>query len=248
MLSIANDDADENPYNFAIQGTGANSPATVTLGNLSQTYDGTAKAVSVTTAPPSLLVHVTYDGLANAPTNVGTYTVIGTINDAIYAGAATNTLSIVVPYDPTGVTAAQSATLGAGQSATASTAPTLPGQAGLAVTATNGGGSDAPRGSGQLRGSTRRASPSSTPAPATRTFASGARMPTIPSPPTFTTPRPSPASRKMVWSSTIGMERTGSASAAPAAPCRPKTRPTTWTAQCRAGVLRSCLARTARPR
>ena len=51
--------------------------ATVTLGNLTQAYDGTAKSVSVTTAPPGLSVLVTYNGSANAPTNVGSYTVIG---------------------------------------------------------------------------------------------------------------------------------------------------------------------------
>ena len=68
--------------------------ATVTLGNLSQTYDDTAKHVSVTTAPPGLTVNLTYNGSANAPTNVGSYTVIGTVNDLNYQGGATNTLAI----------------------------------------------------------------------------------------------------------------------------------------------------------
>ena len=68
--------------------------ASLVLGNLSQTYDGTAKSVSVTTAPPSLTVNVTYNGSANAPTNVGSYTVIGTLNDPNYQGSATNTLVV----------------------------------------------------------------------------------------------------------------------------------------------------------
>ena len=68
--------------------------ATVTLGNLSQTYDGSAESVSVTTAPPGLTVNLTYNGSPNAPTNAGSYTVIGTINDLNYAGSATNTLVI----------------------------------------------------------------------------------------------------------------------------------------------------------
>jgi hypothetical protein len=69
-------------------------PGTVTLGNLSQTYDGTAKSVSATTTPTNLTVSITYNGSANAPTNAGSYTVIGTINDVNYQGSATNTLVI----------------------------------------------------------------------------------------------------------------------------------------------------------
>jgi hypothetical protein len=71
------------------QGAGA-----VTLSNLTQTYDGTAKSASATTTPSGLTVSITYNGLASAPTNAGSYTVIGTINDANYQGSATNTLVI----------------------------------------------------------------------------------------------------------------------------------------------------------
>jgi hypothetical protein len=69
-------------------------PGTVTLGNLSQTYNGTARSATATTTPTNLTVNNTYNGSANAPTNVGSYTVIGTINDANYQGSATNTLVI----------------------------------------------------------------------------------------------------------------------------------------------------------
>jgi hypothetical protein len=69
-------------------------PGTVTLGNLNQTYDGTAKSVTATTTPTNLTVNLTYNGSANAPTNAGSYTVIGTINDIYYQGNATNTLVI----------------------------------------------------------------------------------------------------------------------------------------------------------
>jgi hypothetical protein len=68
--------------------------ATVTLGNLSQTYDGTPKSVTVTTAPSGLTVDVTYDGAATVPVNIGNYQVIGTIVDPNYEGGATNTLTI----------------------------------------------------------------------------------------------------------------------------------------------------------
>ena len=67
---------------------------TVTLADLVQTYDGAAKSVSVTTAPPKLSVDVTYNGSASAPTNAGGYTVIGTINDPNYKGGVTNTLIV----------------------------------------------------------------------------------------------------------------------------------------------------------
>jgi hypothetical protein len=68
--------------------------ATVILGDLSQTYDGAAKTVLVTTSPTNLAVNVTYDGSSSAPTNVGNYIVVATINDANYQGSATNTLVI----------------------------------------------------------------------------------------------------------------------------------------------------------
>ena len=67
----------------------------MTLGNLNQTYDGTAKSATATTTPSGLTVAFTYDGSANAPTNVGTYQVIGTVVDPVYVGSATNNLVIV---------------------------------------------------------------------------------------------------------------------------------------------------------
>ena len=66
----------------------------VALGNLSQVYDGTVKATAATTAPAGLAVNFLYNGLAIAPTNAGSYTVVGTISDSNYQGSATNTLVI----------------------------------------------------------------------------------------------------------------------------------------------------------
>jgi GH25 family lysozyme M1 (1,4-beta-N-acetylmuramidase) len=71
--------------------------AAVMLSNLTQTYDGTAKSVSVTTVPPGLAVIVTYNGSSAAPTNVGNYTVVALVNDLNYQGGATNTLEIEAP-------------------------------------------------------------------------------------------------------------------------------------------------------
>jgi uncharacterized protein YfiM (DUF2279 family) len=66
----------------------------ITLGSLSQTYDGSAKPATATTTPSGLAVSFTYNGSATVPTSVGSYTVIGTINDANYQGSATNTMVI----------------------------------------------------------------------------------------------------------------------------------------------------------
>ena len=67
---------------------------TVSLGSLSQTYGGSAEPATAVTTPGGLTVSFTYNGSANAPTNAGSYTVIGTINDANYQGSSTNTLTI----------------------------------------------------------------------------------------------------------------------------------------------------------
>ncbi|MDQ4120944.1 MAG: pectinesterase family protein [Acidobacteriota bacterium] len=68
--------------------------ATVTLNNPTFTYDRTPKAVSVATEPIGLNVEVTYNGSTELPINVGTYTVVATINDANYQGTATGSLII----------------------------------------------------------------------------------------------------------------------------------------------------------
>jgi probable HAF family extracellular repeat protein len=73
-------------------------PATVVLDDLAQTYDGTARIVSATTDPAGLAVEITYDGLAWAPTNAGTYAVTGTIAEALWEGW-TNDVLIVAPAD-----------------------------------------------------------------------------------------------------------------------------------------------------
>ncbi|HEU4648520.1 MAG TPA: YDG domain-containing protein, partial [Gemmatimonadales bacterium] len=68
--------------------------ATITLANLSQTYDGTSKSVIVTTNPAGLNTTVTYNGSATAPTNAGSYAVVATVTDPNYQGNATGTLVI----------------------------------------------------------------------------------------------------------------------------------------------------------
>jgi hypothetical protein len=80
--------------------------ATLSLGNLSQTYDGSPKSATVTTTPAGLSgVSVTYDGSSTAPTNAGSYAVIASLDNPDYqATNATGTLVIDKATSTTTVT------------------------------------------------------------------------------------------------------------------------------------------------
>jgi sugar lactone lactonase YvrE len=83
-------------YGGSASGTLVISPlsATVTLGNLSPTYNGSAQAVSVVTSPSGLAVTVTYNGSSSVPISAGTYAVLATISQTNYSGSAQGTLTI----------------------------------------------------------------------------------------------------------------------------------------------------------
>lgn len=68
--------------------------ATVTLGNLSQTYSGSPEPVTVTTNPNGLSTSVTYNGSSTAPTAAGSYAVVASVTDPNYTGSASGTLVI----------------------------------------------------------------------------------------------------------------------------------------------------------
>jgi polygalacturonase len=68
--------------------------ASITLGSLSQMYDGSPEPATATTIPAGLSVSLTYNGAPQVPTLPGSYTVVATISDANYAGSATGTLVI----------------------------------------------------------------------------------------------------------------------------------------------------------
>ena len=113
--------------------------ATLSFGSLSQSYNGAARSVTVTTTPASLANTVTYNGSANAPTNAGSYTVIATITNPNYTGSATNTL-VVSPGAATLSFCSLSQTYnGAARSVTVATTPP-----GLANTVTYNGSANAP--------------------------------------------------------------------------------------------------------
>ena len=81
------------PVNFN-SGTISPAPATITLGGLAHTYDGTSKVATATTNPPGKTVDITYNGLATAPVEAGSYAVIATVNDVNYVGTASGTMII----------------------------------------------------------------------------------------------------------------------------------------------------------
>jgi endo-1,4-beta-xylanase len=116
---------------------------TVTLGSLSQTYNGTARSATATTTPTNLTVNLTYNGSANAPTNAGSYTVIGTISDTNYQGSATNTLVIGKGAGTVTLGSLSQTYNGTARSATATTTPS-----GLTVNLTYNGSASAPTNAG----------------------------------------------------------------------------------------------------
>ena len=117
--------------------------ATVTLGSLSQTYNGSAEPATATTIPSGLAVSFTYNGLATIPTNAGSYTVVGTINDANYQGSATNTMVIAQATGSITLGSLNQIYTGAAKPATATTIPS-----GLAVSFTYNGSATVPTNAG----------------------------------------------------------------------------------------------------
>ncbi len=66
------------------------------FGHLRQAYDGTPRAVTVTTSPAGAPVTVTYDGLVAAPTLPGTYHVAATVDEANAIGMIEGDLEITI--------------------------------------------------------------------------------------------------------------------------------------------------------
>lgn len=79
---------------MVVAGASFAATATVTLSNLTQTYTGSAKSVTVTTNPAGLACSVTYNGSATQPTDAGSYPVVATVTAPGYTGSASGTLVI----------------------------------------------------------------------------------------------------------------------------------------------------------
>jgi hypothetical protein len=123
--------------------------ATVTLGDLTRTYNGSPQGATVSTNPEPLTVNVTYNGSATAPTNAGSYVVAATVVNDDYQGSAGGTLvinkadqAISLSGVPDSVTAGQSFTVSATSSSGLPVSLSVGGQCSLSggtVTATAAG-------------------------------------------------------------------------------------------------------------
>jgi hypothetical protein len=107
VATISATDAIGNPSTAPLTFGVGKAAATVTLGGLMQTYDGSAKAATVTTNPSGLAVAVTYAGSATIPTSAGTYAVVATIDDPNHQGSVSGTLQVAqasqtVSFPPVG--------------------------------------------------------------------------------------------------------------------------------------------------
>jgi hypothetical protein len=114
-------------------------PATVVLSGLSQTYDGTPRVVTATTAPSGLPVAVTYDGDPIPPVEVGSYAVVATVTDPSYAGSTAGTLVVDPATAAVTLDGLSQVYDGTPRVVTATTSPT-----GLPVTLTYDGGATPP--------------------------------------------------------------------------------------------------------
>ena len=121
----------------------AKAAATITLGNLSQTYDGTAKPASATTSPGGLNVTLTYDGFSSAPISAGTFAVVGTINESNYTGSSSGTLVVGKASATLSITGLNQTYDGSPKSVGVTTTPS-----GLAVSTTYNGSATAPMAAG----------------------------------------------------------------------------------------------------
>ena len=111
--------AQASPYTFSVPKTAA----TLTLSGTDQTYNGSARSVSVTTTPSGLSNTVTYNGSSSAPTNAGTYSVVATINDSTYQGTASSTLTITKASATVTLASLSQTYNGTARAATATTSP-----------------------------------------------------------------------------------------------------------------------------
>jgi hypothetical protein len=68
--------------------------AAVTLDGLTQVYDGTPRNTIATTEPAGLAVDLLYNGSPVPPVQAGSYSVLASVNDAVYAGSASGTLVV----------------------------------------------------------------------------------------------------------------------------------------------------------
>jgi hypothetical protein len=117
--------------------------ATITLGDLAQTYTGSPLSATAATVPAALTVSFTYNGSETPPTEPGSYTVVATINEPDYQGSVTGTLVISKRTVTVTLGNLTQTYTGSPLSATATTVPS-----GLTVTFTYNGSATPPTAGG----------------------------------------------------------------------------------------------------
>jgi hypothetical protein len=75
-------------------------PVTVLLSGLSAVFNGKAHKVTATVPGKRVAVNVTYDSSTIAPSAIGTYNVVATVNNVDYTGMAAGNLTISAPPPP----------------------------------------------------------------------------------------------------------------------------------------------------
>ncbi len=68
--------------------------ATISLANLTQTYDGSSKSVTASTTPAGRAVSILYNGSTTVPVNAGSFSVTASITDPNYQGSSSGTFII----------------------------------------------------------------------------------------------------------------------------------------------------------
>ncbi|MEO8616268.1 MAG: MBG domain-containing protein [Luteolibacter sp.] len=114
--------------------------ASIQLGNLSQTYNGSPKSASATTTPTGVAFSLTYNSSSTPPTSAGTYAVVGAISDANYSGPTT-TGSLEISKANAVITLGNLTQVANGTAKTATVTSTPPG---VATTTTYNGSASAP--------------------------------------------------------------------------------------------------------
>jgi uncharacterized delta-60 repeat protein len=117
--------------------------ATVSLSNLTQTYNGSPLSATAATNPNGLSVSITYNGSPTAPTTAGSYAVLATVNNPNYQGSASGTLLINKAAATVSLSSLTDTYNGSPQSAVVTTNPS-----GLSVNVTYNGSPTAPTNAG----------------------------------------------------------------------------------------------------
>jgi carbonic anhydrase/acetyltransferase-like protein (isoleucine patch superfamily) len=100
ITASAPGDLDYSPGSLARTFAIAKASATLTLGGLAQTSDGTPRVVTVTTSPPGLTtVTVTYDGAPTPPTGPGSYAIVASLSNPDYQAPDVTGILVVAPPD-----------------------------------------------------------------------------------------------------------------------------------------------------